>query len=197
MTKLYSWCRDAITLTDALQTLAKPLTGFCMSPARFCFAHWQDTKQLQLGQDPPAINQIYEARFFNAELELRWLRDPAGDGTGMAVRLSESDINLADWQANVTLDVEPLPDSYRLMTGTLSTEIDEKTQWPLMNAPRHGKVAVPVKSSTTGGRLAYLVREYLGPAPGKAGEDGNRMVVEERIIELTIYVTSKEKSHAK
>ena len=46
------------------------------------------------------------------------------------------------------------------------------------------QVAVPVSDGNKGQRLAYVVREYRGSAPGDAGKDGNKIVVEERIIEI-------------
>ena len=185
MSTLYSWRKEAITLADALQSLAaNDLTGFCMGPAHFRFAHSQGG-QLQFSECLE-LEQVYEARFFNAELELRWLRDPARQGAGMAVCLAESPLDLDGWKKLDDLTAEPLADSTRPMTGTLGGEPDESTGWPLMDAPRHGQVAVPLTNNDPGKRPAYRVREYLGAAPGEAGVDGNRMVVEERIVGIVI-----------
>ena len=101
-----------------------------------------------------------------------------------AVWIAESETKLAGWMPVDCLDVETLPNSNRLLTGTLAESHETLAAWRWTNAPRHGKVAVPVSDGNKGQRLAYVVREYRGSAPGDAGKDGNKIVVEERIIEI-------------
>jgi len=57
-----------------------------------------------------------------------------------------------------------------------------------MHAPRHGEVAVPAIGAA-GERLCLISREYLGAAPGTAGEDGNHLVVEERLLAIAVCKT--------
>ena len=187
MTKLYTQRRDAVSLNAALADLPdQTLAGFCMTPAKFLFARW-DGKAVETA-DVIGLTQVYEARFFNATGELRWLRDPAADGSGSAVWIAEVGMALAGWEKIAPLDVEPLSDTdtHRLLTGILADPHESLTGWSWMDAQRHGKVAVPVSQ-----RLAYVVREYLGSAPGSAGDDGNKMVVEERIIGITVVEGKK------
>jgi hypothetical protein len=173
-----------VSLPQVLDELGRDLTGFCMTPAHFVFVR-HHTGQLETPEQID-IAQTYEAHFFDGDIELRWLRDPEADGTGTAVCLSDSDPGLSDGWGDVSIDdVESLPDSHRLMTGTLTAGQDDQPGWRHMNAPRHGRVALPLTDARNG-RPAYVVREYLGCAGGPAGEDGNRMIVEERIIRIDV-----------
>jgi CRISPR-associated protein (TIGR03984 family) len=179
---LHAWRKTAVTLTDALAAIPDELTGFCASPQAFRFA------RLRGGTLECAIDdtsQIIEARLGNEEAELRWLRDPAGRGEGEVVLLAETRRSMPDgWASLPALEGLRACDSLRLLTGTLAPE-SPQPGWRAMNAPRHGVVAVPVGSDQLAHkRLKWCVREYLGPAPGSAGEDGNRIVVEERLLGL-------------
>lgn len=192
MTKLYTQRNQALTLNDALAAFPEQiLAGFCMTPAQFVFARWDGRAvEAAAGID---LAQVYEARFFNASGELRWLRDPATAGSGSAVWIAETETMLPEWERGQPLDVEPLSesDTHRLLTGVLAEQHESLAGWRWMNAPRHGKVAVPVSGGNAEQRLAYVVREYLGSAPGNAGKDGNKMVVEERIIGITVVEGEK------
>lgn len=194
MTMLYTQRRDAVTLNEALAALpGQTLVGFCMTPAKFAFARWIG-KTVETA-DSIDLAQVYEARFFNETGELRWLRDPATAGFGTAVWIAETEITLTEWEqpCPLPLDVEPIleTDAHRLLTGKLAEPHESLAGWSWMNAPRHGKVAVPVSGGNSQQRLAYVVREYLGSAPGSAGKDGNKMVVEERIIGITVLEGEK------
>ena len=183
MTTLYTQRRDAVSLINALAAFPnQPLIGYCMTPAKFVFARWNGTGVETA--DGMGLDQVYEARFFDKTGELRWLRDPAANGVGSAVWIAESETKLAGWMPVDCLDVETLPNSNRLLTGTLAESHETLAAWRWTNAPRHGKGAVPVSDGNKGQRLAYVVREYRGSAPGDAGKDGNKIVVEERIIEI-------------
>lgn len=180
---LHAYHQSGLSLQDALAALPHNATlqGYCISPAAFNFARYAG--QLD-SVEPLAIDQVYEARFFNAQVELRWLRDPAGGGEGSAVWLAEQPLHLPQgWHAAPLPDLIPLPDSHRVLTGTLASPAD-RAGWQTLNAPRHGTLCIPLDVPAPGQRPAWRVREYLGPAPGTAGEDGNHMVVEERLIGL-------------
>jgi CRISPR-associated protein (TIGR03984 family) len=189
---LYAWSKTAVTLTDALAAIPDELTGFCASPQAFCFARLR-TGVLECAIDDRS--QIIEARLGNKKAELRWLRDPAGRGEGQAVLLAEIPRSMPHgWAALPPLEGLEFWDSRRLLTGTLAPE-SPQPGWRSMNAPRHGVVAVPVGSDQLAHkRLKWCVREYLGPAPGSAGEDGNRIVVEERLLGLTVVKGEQNES---
>ena len=185
MKTLHSYRKDNLSLSDALLACPKrPLVGYCLTPASFVFARWHggavETVQAL------AIGQVYEARFFDADGELRWLRDPEAGEAGTAVWISEQEAALSGW-VSAKLDVEPVADARRMMTGTLAYPSPENSGWWEMNAPRHGKLEIPMSDGVPGRRPAYIVREYLGSAPGSAGKDGNLMVVEERIVGIALH----------
>lgn len=188
---LYSMRKKNIGLVAALEAAAPGvvLAGFCYSPAAAFFARW-DGETLQAG-DGGTLGQVYEARFFAAAGELRWLRDPQdAAGRGDAVWLTESALASSDWTA-----LSPLPDleaiaGRRLLTGVIAGP--GEPGWSVMHAPRHGQVAVPLTcpAAAVGRRLALTNREYLGDAPGSAGEDRNRVVVEERLLSIVVLNTT-------
>lgn len=181
MTTLHSWHKENCTLIDALQGIDQELIGYCMSPQHFRFTRILNG-DIETAE-PLALDQVYEARFCNETVELRWLRNPENKDKGDALLLMEESASLpSEWKMQQSLkDLETL-DGQRLMTGTLGGDAD-KPGWRMMDAPRHGKVAIPF-SGEAGEKmkLAWNVREYIGNAPGLAGEDKNRMVIEERIL---------------
>jgi CRISPR-associated protein (TIGR03984 family) len=181
---LYSLRRQGAGLGDALQDVAagEVVVGFCYSPTRVFFVRW-DGATLETG-DPADLGQVYEARLFAEAGELRWLRDPAHvDGFGDAVWLSESRVECAGWvPLSPLVGLEAIA-GQRLLTGVLGKPV--KAGWSSMHAPRHGEVAVPAVGAA-GQRLCFTLREYLGQAPGTAGEDGIRLVVEERLLAIAV-----------
>jgi hypothetical protein len=183
MITLHAYRTEDMGLGDAMGALpGQELQGYCITPASFRFAR---ASAGVIDTDAPCPqDQIYEARFFNPTLELRWLRDPGGNGAGTAVWLSEAHLNLPGWEHSELPDLTALPNQTRLLTGSLAQPASKRPGWCNMHAPRHGQVAVPCDQGLSGDRIGWQVREYLGPAPGSAGEDGNHMVVEERIIAI-------------
>ena len=190
MTTLYSWQNASCTLQQALQAISGEFIGYCISPQVFRFARC--VSGVIETAAPLALDQVYEARFCNANLALRWLRDAAGQGEGTAVLLAEDQAcQPADWNALSRLDGLTELDGDRVLTGVLGGDAD-KPGWRLMNAPRHGVLAIPLTvEASDKSRVAWRGREYIGLAPGRAGEDGNRMVVEERMLGLVIIKGEK------
>lgn len=189
---LYGMRKQGISLAAALHVAAPgfALVGFCASPASAFFARW-DGATLHPG-DTGDLGQVYEARLFAVAGELRWLRDPeSASGLGDAAWLAETAVGLDDWTALSPLENLDAIDGQRLLTGVLGRPGEDG--WSVMNAPRHGQVTVPVAfpaKDAVGRRLAMTVREYLGDAPGSAGEDGNRLVVEERLLSIVVLNTT-------
>jgi hypothetical protein len=193
MIRLFSYRKEGLGLADALDALGhQTLQGYCITPAAFVFARYVGGSVETVESRP--IDQVYEARFFNGDVELRWLREPAGQGCGVAVWLAERPLELpTDWAVAEMAGLEALPDCGRLMTGTLAQAMAGQPGWHEMNAPRHGRIAVPLADGRPGCRPAWILREYLGTAPGTAGEDGNRLVVEERIVGIATAAESGER----
>jgi hypothetical protein len=138
------WRTEAITLTDAVTTLGQRAWHMlAYAPGRYHLDSVLDPAALAADRD------IYEARLFDAKGELRWLRNPAGSGEGVAVYLSPFAGTLPGW-AETTLPWQETVDGEYLLHG--------------------------------GGHLRY--QEYIGAAPGKAGQDGNLAIVEQRLTVL-------------
>lgn len=201
MVALHVTTREDIGLAEALEGIGRPLVGYCISPAAFQFAQWQSSG-LFCGPGQPLngdqlAHQIYEARFFGADGELRWQRGTSRDQKGSrAAWVGEAELTAVGWhQADPLHDLTPLADGHRLLTGTLGERLD--TGWWRMHAPRHGEVTVPIGEAQPGWRPAYLVREYLGNAAGAAGEDGNRIVVEERMVGIIALPVNGSKGEVK
>lgn len=131
------------------------------------------------------IDQVYEARLATEAFELRWLRDPTcAAGTGSAALTSETDLPLLPlgWKQEPNLVDVTCHDTPLLLTAQPAREQTAEARWLTVDAPRHGKLALPCEGApATGQRLAWRWREYLGPAEGHAGEDGNQTVVAARL----------------
>ncbi len=179
MSKLYGYSVAGVRLADALALFSDvELTGYVQTPAHFLFCKWNNsTLEFGIAGEP---EQIYEAKLFCEAGEFRWVRNPQFGLAGNAAWVSETEKSLSGWEPQTPLDVLPI-DGDRLMTGNVTSAHDRLAGWSWMDAPRHGKVALPASGI---GRPVFRVREYLGNAPGSAGEDGNRMVIEERITAI-------------
>ncbi len=156
-TILYRFQRANLTLAHCLTDAfaGRSLLGLLQSPRAWRLATWD-------GQDagPLKLDQVYEARLFCEEGELRWLRDPAATGQGRAGWISEL--------AYTPKGFEPV-DSRALETidGTILSYAK-------------GFPGADVPDDVAG----YTIREYIGSASGMAGEDGNMIVVEHRILRV-------------
>lgn len=186
---LYHARCQGIPLEQALTQIAtvtdQELTGLLYSPSCCEFARRRDG-QAGNASGPADLSQVFEARWFNDTLELRWLRDAQSPGTGTAVCLSEDAIELDDWEVNADTDLEPLPGQY-LLSGWGSEAPNLPEGWSRLSNASVGKHLIPLADVGAHRNALLLYREYLGPAPGAAGsEHGNWSVREERLIKLAI-----------
>lgn len=176
MTALHRFRRPEVGLTACICEgfAGRPMQGYCQTPRRLFFLTW-DGQQLrtpvghsgqntgpQTGAEGPAdLDEVYEARFFDEVGELRWLRNPETDGEGTAAWLSKEGA---------------VPSGF--------THLDS----PTITATHEIRIIAQQRAVLPGippdTRASYVIREYFGPAPGQAGEDGNQMVVEQRILRI-------------
>lgn len=178
---LHVYRLDGCGVGAPMSALPQPLVGFGYSPARFVFLRGANDA-LETGRSDDRLDQLYDVRLFNASIELRWLRDPcAVDALGTAVIVSEQALDLPGWRALPDVPYESMIDR-KLQCTMLDGEPDPRTDWWRFDAQRHGKVAVPVSGLPVRSRLLLQRREYVGCAAGDAGADGNREVVEERLL---------------
>jgi len=174
---LYRYQSAAIALADCLaQSFAKRrLLGYCQTPRSLLSGTW-DGGAYQDEQDADAdLGQVYEARFFSDDGELRWLRDPQTDRLGQAAWLSEIEACPDGFSALDALQELAKIDQFDLRGGIVPNRILTQSRARLPGVPK-------------GQRGVYRLREYIGPAPGEAGKQGNRIIVEQRILGIAAWV---------
>lgn len=135
---------------------------------------------------PQDLDAVYEARLATAAAELRWLRDPAdAQGCGRAAIVSETTLTMGEGWQSQALTYASAIDTPLLLTARTA---DEAAGWLGVNAPRQGRLRLPWAGEPPAvqSRLAWRWREYLGPAAGAAGEDGNVTVVAARLAGLMV-----------
>ncbi|MGH8587917.1 MAG: type III-D CRISPR-associated protein Csx19 [Gammaproteobacteria bacterium] len=187
MTTLHTESRDRITLAQALTAFAdrKNMTALIYLPMWCGLVRWNGTA-LETSREPVDVTQVFEARLFDDSLEMRWLREPSGDGTGYAVCVSEGALALEDWALlPPRTDLHPVDGGY-LLTGQGCGSDGLPDGWSRLSSAAIGCIAAPIGGILAGGRVTLRYREYLGRADGPAGEDGNWAVLEERLLNLVL-----------
>ena len=173
---LYRYQRSGIALAVCLaDAFARAtLIGYAQTPRRLLFGRWDGATFVDAGGRPLDLAQAYEARLFCEAGELRWLREPETGAGGRAAWISETDAAPTGFQAIEPLlqDLEPL-DQLGIGDG-LPNRIIAQTRARLPGIAE-------------GQRGAYCIREYIGPAPGEAGRQGNHIVVEQRILGIAVW----------
>jgi CRISPR-associated protein (TIGR03984 family) len=175
---LYSRADDDITLPEAI-TLAAPRSGIALlaSPARYQVADVRDgTCYGPTG--PCALDEVFEARVFGPDLELRWLH--AGAGRGRAVALAEQEAALpAEFSEAlpVLAAVRTFEQHYLLWGMTVDPVADG---WATLFSARVGTLSVPLASSGQGHKVRLRAWEYVAVEP----DHGNAYVAEERLTSL-------------
>lgn len=193
-----------LTLRDALQECALALkpaklldtVAVLYSPERCRFAVFSikdatngNGVQLLDEQDNEIaasfLDEVFEARVFNQNAELRWLHRMAGKGS--AALLSEEPISAClseppqpEFDYGQLDQLEPLEQRY-LLWGE-SAGLAGKANWEHLTAARIGYLNVPLTGVklSDGDRVQLVAREYLA----QVDDHGNVAVVEERLIGL-------------
>jgi CRISPR-associated protein (TIGR03984 family) len=192
-TTLYTATNANITLRNALSALpaqkAEGLIGLLYTP-RWCgLVRWADGRA-ETPNESVDLDQVYEARFFNNTLELRWLRDPESNGVGQAACLSEESITPNGWTRGSRDELKPLPGQY-LLSGWGCKADDLPQGWSLLSNASVGKRTIPLAGVGANMYAVLRYREYLGPPEGEAGEKhGNNAIYDERLLGLDL---AKEK----
>lgn len=180
--ELHYYRRTGCTLNEALAALSGlALHGFGYAPARFVFLRWTG-EALETGRRDDRLDQIYEARLFEPEaVELRWLRDPeAIEPRGVAVLLSESARTLERWQTLASRPYTQRLDHAAYVGTPVAADVAARPGWWRFDAPRHGTLELPVAQARPRQRLVLRRAEFLGLAPGEAGQDGNHQIIDTR-----------------
>jgi|GEM_PF-5231568 len=190
-TTLYRHCRTPVTLTDVLATLnGEGWIGLVYTPNWAGLVRYIDA-QLDSPDYKVEPDQVFEARFFNKEQELRWLRHLTGDRTGDAVCLTEKKQALPDWKPMGSwTDLEPLEGQYLIAGWGCPLDPLLKKGWSQVTNASIGTRSIPIAGLKVNGCCYLHYREYLGRPVGNAGNDGNCVVLEERLIGLAIPKTT-------
>jgi CRISPR-associated protein (TIGR03984 family) len=188
---LYTATNSAIGLVEALQSFEDRLvTGILYAPGACTFLHWQGGQLSSPEPRTPMLTEVFEARVFDAQGELRWQRDPSGGSQGRAVYLAESAPGF--WEALPPLaDLERYSNRYLLWGEYWSIQkMSDDSTWLCLATPRIGTLwTPPFEGSATAQRVSLETVEYLGRDAILAGaEHGNVVVVEERLVELAAYL---------
>lgn len=185
-TTLHSYSSsNRITLKNAVNSCQDCLEGaiaLLYAPQRCQVAKLTENHfQTSNGQSIDAINpnflgNIFEARIFNQNCELRWLNRL--DGNGETVLLSESEQSLQGFSSHKSISCERLPQQYLLWGESTSTANAEG--WQRLAEARIGKLDVPLDEALDDKKRAYLFSwEYLS---AESDEFGNFSVIEERLV---------------
>ncbi|WP_295888653.1 hypothetical protein [uncultured Thiohalocapsa sp.] len=162
MTCLYRFACADVPLADCLaKSFAQvKLHGLLQAPGAIRLVTWPHLHDDEAGS---LLSQVYEARLFNEDGELRWLRDPEAPGTGRAAWITEAD-------APAPVGFTALPSLTDLETLRGGKILSYGNDFPGAQVP--------------GGLGGYRVCEYIGRAPEPAGTDGNRIIVEHRLLSI-------------
>lgn len=185
--KLYGRAHNDLTLQGALDAARSMFEGqqaiaLLYSPRSCIFArlegeHLRDSKGRQVN-----LEEVYEARIFNRDTELRWLNQSSGKGR--AVLLTQAELP-SEFQASLPEDVSfvalnTLNQTY-LLWGE-GTTIKSADGWSALTTARIGRLEVPLDGVRANERVLLHALEYLA----EVDADGNVAVVEERLLYLEV-----------
>jgi CRISPR-associated protein (TIGR03984 family) len=134
------------------------------------------------------LTNVFEARIFNPQCELRWLNRM--DGLGDAVLLMESIAspeaeaapNIKEFASPDTTACKALGQQY-LLWGEKAKNQPSRPSWQRLAEARIGKLEIPLAQPLEEGqRVCLKTSEYLAVADGY----GNVAVIEERLMQLEV-----------
>lgn len=191
--QLHYLIRDSLDAGSALKAFVdllkkqQPLieataVGLFYSPTRcrMGLLHPDGAPSDELGQIFPLFD-VFELRAFHPTMELRWLHNKAG--LGRAAILGEAPKTAApqDW---TTLTAKPYLDTidqHYLLWGTAEASHDLAQGWTRLRERRIRPLLAPFKAAP-GQRVKLDAKEYLADGD----EDGNVVVIEQRLIGLSL-----------
>lgn len=193
------YCRAApeVTLADALRAVSLPgALALLSEPTAFHLATVdQDGAVTTLdaqGRSPRVTKtpprDVFEARIFTPDAELRWFATPNGHSPGRAALLTEEPSLLprgpfTEDSAPLTA-VETLPARYLLWGQPVVPDDPAPPGWATLFTARIGALRVPLPPGmprpTGQQRLRLAAREYVCAEP----PHGNASVAEERLLGL-------------
>lgn len=160
-------------------------TALLSTPAAYRVAQVTDDGVCITADGPVELADVFEARVFTAERELRWVRRGAG-GQGVVLweeptgRPTPTDTDTdTDTDQRTSQDgLEPHDVEY-LLWGTIAAPAGEPSGWTTLRSENVGTLRIPGSwPGSAGSRLVLTAREYLA----LDGPYGNAYVFDERLI---------------
>lgn len=131
------------------------------------------------GNQIRSIQDIFEARIFNSNCELRWLNQ--ADGNGRSIFLSESPLSLENFTEE-SKACESFSQKY-IIWGEQARTRPKANGWQRLAEARIGKIDIPFDQPLQENQRLYLKTvEYLAADE----EFGNFAVIEERLVQLEV-----------
>lgn len=194
---LYGRSNDNIELMEAVKhcgdlLFQSPVIGLLFTPGWCGFAQLErasdEIKPILSPRDERRfdLDSVFEARVFNEQVELRWLKQ--WPNKGRAALTSEDDISqyFAE-KAGTFTEVDFIDQTYLLWGEGVAAKTSElPANWSRLAMARIGTLDVPYPLdvsrsvvSQSGERIQLIAREYLD-----ADDHGNVAVIEERLRKL-------------
>ena len=168
-------------LTEAGDELGTEAVGFLSSPTSHVAVVLRD-RVPSTPTGPVALGEVFAARLFGAGRELRWVH--TGGGSGVAVVLAETTIDLPGWQAGEITVTSTIEGQYALW----GTRFEQAAPgWCRAVETRIGALDVPGPVPSSGPAADLWPQEHLSLRYVEylaVDEYGNANVVEERLVEI-------------
>lgn len=195
---LYGRASDNIELMEAVKhcgdlLFQSPVIALLYTPGWCGFAQLEragdEIKPILSARDERSFDpdSVFEARVFNEQAELRWLKQ--WPNKGRAALIAEDDISkFFDEKAGTFTEVDFIDQTYLLWgegAAAKTGELPANRNWSRLAMARIGTLDVPYPLdarpavSKSGERIHLIAREYLD-----ADDHGNVAVVEERLLKL-------------
>lgn len=202
--------REPMSLENALQSLDDGTIGLLYTPEDCQFTRVQSGLASDYRGQALDPATVFEARLFNADGELRWLRNPQGMGDGRTVLLRDQPWAAVNEHVNEhwTLErlavIKRLDNAYLLWGQWQRDGIDGSAGpvhgWSSLAASRVGWLRVPQAGLRPGQRMRLTSIEYLGYAAGDGLSedpgDANVAVIAERLTGLQAIGKASEHTGA-
>lgn len=185
---LYSYrSKKPLSLSDAVSAYSTILEGaitLLYSPDSCKFLRLSNSEfeySSAKERENHRLSNVFEARIFTPECELRWLNRK--DGKGDAVLLTESPQSISEFEEEKKEIEDALSQQYLLWGEPILNPKDIQAGWQRIAEARIGKLDIPLleKLSDKQQRICLKTREYI-----KILDYGNCAVIEERLRKLEV-----------
>ncbi|WP_448573217.1 type III-D CRISPR-associated protein Csx19 [Trichothermofontia sp.] len=182
-TTLYSYCsKQQVSLEDTIThcgDVLKDAIALLYSPIACQFLRLSDgVFQDSDGNAVNSLTEVFEARIFTQNCELRWVN--CDSGMGKAVVLSESEQAINQFTFLESIACESLKQKY-ILWGQKAKKQPSQVGWQRLAEARIGKLDVPIDSKVED-RVYLKTHEYLAAVDNY----GNFAVIEERLLGLEV-----------